>query len=122
MKTVCLIFSIGLLYLMYIFYPGVSDLTYYLWDKLKDFAMLLTITLLLIKLVEDRFWIVVFKITTAFFGCRIAVEFIVLAFPKLESPALMNYLFYGCWIAVLCIIFYKPFSKVILRKSIIRRN
>lgn len=112
MKSICLIISLGIVYLLYVFYSDISDLVYYFWDKMKDFVFLLTITILLIELNKSEFWKAVFKISSAFFGCRIAVELLVLAFPSLESPKLFDYLFYASWLSVLCIIFYSSIIKL----------
>lgn len=112
MKAVCLIISLVLVLVLYVFYNDISDYVYYFWDKMKDFVFMLTITILLIREGENAFWKGAFKITSAFFGCRIGVEFLVLAFPVLDTPVLFDLLFYGSWISVLCIIFYEAIVKL----------
>lgn len=109
MKAVCLIISLVIAVVLYVFYDDISDTVYYFWDKMKDMVLLLTITLLLN---ETGFWKSAFKIATSFFGCRIGVELLVAIFPALESPALFNILFYLSWIAVLSIIFYDELVKL----------
>lgn len=112
MKAICLIISLVAALVLYIFYQDITDIVYYFWDKLKDFVFLLTITILLIRGNEGEFWKAAFKISSAFFGCRIGVELLVTVFPSLESPKLFDYLFYGSWFCVLCIIFYDTIIKL----------
>lgn len=112
MKAVCLIISLVTALVLYAFYNDITDKVYYFWDKMKDFVFLLTITILLIRGNESQFWKAAFKISSAFFGCRIGVEFLILAFPSLESPKLFDYLFYISWLSVLCIIFYDAIVKL----------
>lgn len=109
MKAICLIISLVMAVVLYVFYDDISDTVYYFWDKTKDFVVFLTITLILN---ETGFWKSAFKIATSFFGCRIGVEILVAIFPALESPVLFDLLFYCSWLSVLCIIFYDELVKL----------
>lgn len=112
MKAVCLIISLVTAVVLFVFYDDISDLVYYFWDKLKDFVLLLTITILLIRDNESEFWKASYKIGSAFFGCRLGVQLALNIFPSLDSQILFNYLFYGSWFSVLCIIFYDELVKL----------
>lgn len=109
MKAACLIISLVMALVLYVFYDNISDTVYYFWDKMKDMVLLLTITLILN---ETGFWKAAFKTGSAFFGCRIGVEILVAIFPALESPVLFDLLFYCSWLSVLCIIFYDELVKL----------
>lgn len=104
MKAACLIISMVLALLLFIFYDHISDTVYYFWDKMKDFVLLLTVTILL-----NGVWKNYFKIATAFFGCRLLSQIIITAFPHLQ---ILPYLTYLLWGFILCIIFYDELIKL----------
>lgn len=118
MKWFHLILVIGCLYIGYILYEHINDTVYYLWDKTKDAVLMATISSLLRRRYESKFVIRVSQASTAFIICRVVIEYLILLFPSLDTPAAFDFMFYLSWAVVLYVILFNAITAFMFKLRI----